>query len=118
MTLTGFSVRLPFDKLPVWRELRSLPLAAQKAALNDPARRAHLVDEALHGRYGEAIGAEARAPSYDMLRVFDQPDGPYRTVADIAGERGMSPGRCRDRSFARNQLGPAIRAALRQSQSR
>ena len=91
MTLTGFSVRLPFDKLPVWRELRSLPLAAQKAALNDPARRAHLVDEALHGRYGEAIGAEARAPSYDMLRVFDQPDGPYRTVADIAGERGVSP---------------------------
>jgi N-acyl-D-amino-acid deacylase len=91
MSVTGFSVQLPFDKLPAWRELRSLPLEAQKDALRDPARRAHLVDEALHGPYGEAIGAEARAPSYDMMRVFDAPLGRNRTVAELADQRGVSP---------------------------
>jgi N-acyl-D-amino-acid deacylase len=91
MSVTGFSVQLPFDQLPAWRELRSMPVEAQKAALMDPARRALLVDEALHGRYGEAIGAEARAPSYDMLRVFDTPLGPHHTVAELADQRGVSP---------------------------
>jgi N-acyl-D-amino-acid deacylase len=91
LSVIGFKVRLPFDGLPAWRELRSRPLAEQRAALSDPTRRAHLVDEALNGPYGTAIGAEARAPSYDILRVLDTPEGPWRTVGEVAAERGTTP---------------------------
>lgn len=91
LSITGFRVKLPFDRLPGWAELRSLPLDAQRGALADPLRRAALVDEALHGPYGAAIGAEARAPRYESIRVLDRPGGPHPTVADLAGQRGVSP---------------------------
>jgi N-acyl-D-aspartate/D-glutamate deacylase len=91
LSLVGFKVKLPFDGLPSWREVRGLPLDTQRAALADPTTRARLVDEALHGPYGTAIGAEARAPSYDILRVLDSADGPWRTVAEVAAERGTTP---------------------------
>ena len=90
LSITGFEVKLPFDQLAGWQELRALPLSEQRHALADPARRLRLVDEALNGPYGTAIGAEARAPQFDSMRVLDQPHGPYRTVADLAGERGVS----------------------------
>jgi N-acyl-D-aspartate/D-glutamate deacylase len=91
LSVVGFKVKLPFDGLPSWREVRRRPLDAQRAALVDPSTRAKLVDEALHGPYRTAIGAEARAPSYDILRVLDSPDGPWRTVAEVAAERGTTP---------------------------
>jgi N-acyl-D-aspartate/D-glutamate deacylase len=91
LSVVGFKVKLPFDGLPSWREARRLPLDGQRAALVDPATRAALVDEALHGSYRTAIGAEARAPRYDILRVLDSADGPWRTVADLAAERGTTP---------------------------
>ena len=91
LSMTGFSVKLPFDRLPLWSELRRKPLEEQRRALMDPAARKRLVDEALHGNYGNAIGAEARAPKYDTMRVFESPLGAYRTVAEVAQERGVSP---------------------------
>jgi N-acyl-D-amino-acid deacylase len=91
LSVVGFKVRLPFDGLPAWRELRSRPLDGQRAGLGDAGLRARLVDEALHGPYGTAIGAEARAPSYDILRVLDSPEGPWPTVAELAAERGTTP---------------------------
>ena len=91
LSVVGFKVRLPFDGLPAWRELRSRPLEGQRAGLGDADLRARLVDEALHGPYGTAIGAEARAPSYDILRVLDSPEGPWPTVAALAAERGTTP---------------------------
>jgi N-acyl-D-aspartate/D-glutamate deacylase len=36
-TMSSFRTQLPFDRLPVWRELRALPLEEQKARLKDPA---------------------------------------------------------------------------------
>ena len=60
--LVSFQTRLPFDALPVWRDLRAQPLDEQRRALADPALRARLIDEAEHGEYGRAIGAEARKP--------------------------------------------------------
>lgn len=89
MSIVGFPVHLPFDSLPSWRELRSQPLDAQRAALTDPDRRATLVAEAADGPYRTAIGAEARPPQWDALRILDSLDGPVRTVADVAAERGV-----------------------------
>jgi N-acyl-D-aspartate/D-glutamate deacylase len=91
LSIIGFKVNLPFDRLAGWAELRSRPLAEQRAALVDPVRRAALVAEAREGKYRSAIGAEVRPPRYDLLRVLDTREGPYRTVADVAAERRADP---------------------------
>ncbi|MEO5842066.1 MAG: amidohydrolase family protein [Acidimicrobiales bacterium] len=90
LSITGFEVKLPFDGLAGWKELRRLSIDEQRRALEDPDRRRRLADEALHGPYGNAIGAEARAPQYDTMRIVDRPEGPYRTVGELAAERGVS----------------------------
>jgi N-acyl-D-aspartate/D-glutamate deacylase len=91
LSIIGFKVRLPFDGLPLWSQVRARPLAAQAVALRDPDTRRALVDEALHANYRAAIGAEARPPQYDLLRILDTPEGPHRTVADMAAQRGVTP---------------------------
>ncbi|HUP74638.1 MAG TPA: amidohydrolase family protein [Acidimicrobiales bacterium] len=90
LSITGFEVKLPFDQLAGWKELRRLSIDEQRRALEDPDRRRRLTDEALRGPYGNAIGAEARAPQYDTMRIVDRPQGPYRTVGELAAERGVS----------------------------
>ncbi len=92
LSVIGFPVKLPFDKLPTWSQLRAQPLEAQLRDLaTDGELRRRLVEEAEHGSYGGAIGAEARAPVWDLVRIIDAPDGPYRTVAEVAAARGASP---------------------------
>ena len=91
LSIIGFKVNLPFDKLAGWSELRAKPLDEQRRALTDPDRRRALVDEAMNGRYGAAIGAEVRPPRYDAIRVLEAPSGPYRSVAEIAAERKTTP---------------------------
>jgi len=87
----SFLSRMPFDRLPVWRDVRVLPDDQQLHALRDEALRRTLVDEATHGDYGHAIGAEARAPDYARMRVYDRAVPPNPTVADVAADRGMHP---------------------------
>src|SRR5207342_3649426 len=41
--LLSFRTQLPFDRLPVWKELRALPLAEQRCRLRDPEVRRRLV---------------------------------------------------------------------------
>jgi N-acyl-D-aspartate/D-glutamate deacylase len=91
MSVIGFPVHLPYDTLPSWRALRLLPLDAQRKVLSDPVQRARLVQEATDGPYRTPVGAEARPPDYDVLRVLDTPDGPTRTVAEVAADRGVAP---------------------------
>jgi N-acyl-D-aspartate/D-glutamate deacylase len=91
LSVIGFPVHLPYDSLPSWQDLRRLPLDAQRQVLADPARREQLVREATDGPYRTAIGAEARPPDYDILRVLDRTDGPVRTVAEVAADRGVAP---------------------------
>jgi N-acyl-D-amino-acid deacylase len=91
MSIVGFPIHLPFDSLPGWQEFRRLPLDGQRQALSDPDRRSLLVREATEGPYRTAVGAEARPPQYDALRVLEAGDGPLRTVADVAAERGVGP---------------------------
>jgi len=65
---------LPFDVLPAWKDVRSLPLAEQKARLRDPEVRARLVaaettmkprERTLQG--GGAATTDPRKPNYDNL---------------------------------------------------
>lgn len=87
----SFKTQLPFDRLPAWKEVRALPLARQKECLRNPQVRGLLV-EAARERYGErAIGAEARPAVYDWIFVMDTVEGPHRSLAEIARERGVDP---------------------------
>ena len=61
------------------------------SALADPAVRERLVRSAHDGPYGRAIGAEARKPDFERMRVFDSPLPPNPTVADAARARGVDP---------------------------
>ena len=89
--LLSFRTQLPFDRLPVWKELRELPLAEQRQRLRNPELRRRLV-EASEGRDGHRpVGTEARPADYDWLFIFDTVAGPHRTVAEVARERGQHP---------------------------
>jgi N-acyl-D-aspartate/D-glutamate deacylase len=89
--LLSFATNLPWDRLPVWRELRALPLAEQKQRLRDPELRRRLVEAARERDQRRAIGAEARPAAYEWMFVFDRVEPPHRSVAEIARERGVDP---------------------------
>ncbi len=90
-TMSSFRTQLPFDRLPVWRELRALPLEEQKVRLRDPALVAKLVRSAHESPYGEAVGGEARKPEFDRMKILDSPVPPNPTVAEAAQARGLDP---------------------------
>lgn len=87
----GFRTALPFDRLPLWRSVRSAPLAQQRERLRDPALRARLIAEAQDGDYGEAVGAEVRAPEFSQIMIIDPAAGDELSVADMARQLGDSP---------------------------
>jgi N-acyl-D-aspartate/D-glutamate deacylase len=89
--LFSFETRLPFEKLPEWKEIRSKSLAEQKQLLRDPVVRERLVKAANEGDYGRAIGAEVRKPDYDLIEVWKQPVPPNVTVAEMARQRNVDP---------------------------
>jgi N-acyl-D-aspartate/D-glutamate deacylase len=89
--MLSFKSRLPFDVLPEWREVREHPAPELQRLLRDPDVRKRLVYAAHHGDYGRPIGAEARRPDYDLMRVFERPVPPNPTVAEVAAERGVDP---------------------------
>jgi N-acyl-D-amino-acid deacylase len=87
----SFKTQLPFDRLAVWRELRALPLEEQQQRLHDPELRRGLVEAAKERDERRPIGAEARLGSYEWIFVMDTPEGPHRSVAAVARERGIDP---------------------------
>ena len=90
--LLSFETATPFDKFPVWRDIRALPLEEQKAALRNPDNKAKMVAAANTPPNGpKAIGTEARPPEWDWLFYMDSVDGPNKSMAEIARERGVSP---------------------------
>jgi len=90
-SIMSFRTGLPFDKLPVWLEFRQRPIRAQAEGLRDAEMRASLEDAVKNAVYGRAIGTEARPPVWEMFYLFDKPLPPYRSLAEIAGERGVHP---------------------------
>ena len=89
--LLSFRTQLPFDLLPVWKEFRALPLTEQQRRLRDPEQRRRLVEASDARDNRRHIGTEARPAEYDWLFVFDTVQGPHRTVAEVARERGQHP---------------------------
>src|SRR3954454_923660 len=89
--LLSFRTRLPFDKLPEWSKVRSRPLDDQRALLQEPEVRARLVHEAHYGDYGNPIGAEARKPDWDIIKVVESTYLPNPSVASLAAARGVDP---------------------------
>jgi N-acyl-D-amino-acid deacylase len=87
----SFKTTLPFDRLPVWKDLRALPLDEQTRRLRDPDLRRRLVEAARQRDERRAIGAEPRPAAYEWIFVFDTVEGPHRSVADVARERGLDP---------------------------
>ena len=89
--LLSFKTQLPFDNLPAWKPLRALPLDVQREWLRDPATRRRLIEGAHEQADRTALGTEARPFPYEWIFVYDTVEGPHRTVAEIARERGVDP---------------------------
>ncbi|MDH4076299.1 MAG: amidohydrolase family protein [Acidimicrobiia bacterium] len=90
----SFKTQIPFDALSEWKEFRGWPLDEQLRALRDPSMREKLLAAARDGSWPKGVGAEARKPDYDWIRVMDAPMPPYRSVAEVARERGVDPAQC------------------------
>src|SRR5262249_22033773 len=89
--LFSSETRLPFDRLPEWRELRRRPLDEQRAALRDAEVRRKLVAAASEADYSRAVGAETWRSDYEWVFLMEDPTGPHRSVAELARERGLDP---------------------------
>jgi N-acyl-D-amino-acid deacylase len=87
----SFKTQMPFDRLPVWKELRALPLGEQQTRLRDPELRKCLVEASRERDNRRALGTEARQVAYDWIFVMDSVDPPHRSVAEIARERNVDP---------------------------
>jgi N-acyl-D-aspartate/D-glutamate deacylase len=91
--LLSLRTRLPFDLLPAWADLRALPVAEQLRVLSDPVRRGPYVEAAVTAEYEKwtGVGAQARPPDFEGIRVYRQGLPPNPSVADVARERGVHP---------------------------
>ncbi len=89
-SLFSFRTAFLFDSQPAWKAFRSQPLAVQKAGLADPAMRAALIEAVDNAQYGAISGAEGKPPQWDDYYYFDKPMPPYRSLAEMAAERGAA----------------------------
>ncbi len=111
--LLSLKTRLPFDLLPQWQELRARPVEDQLRVLGDPEIGAPFVEAAVKANYAEytGVGAQARPPDFDGIRVFRNGLPPNPSVAEIAAIAGNAPSRSNDRSLRdfrrRSALHPA-----------
>jgi N-acyl-D-amino-acid deacylase len=89
--LLSFKTQMPWDDLPVWREFRTQTLAEQRRQLRNPEIRRRLLEATNAQPERRAVGTEAKPPEYEWLFVFDTVQGPHRSIAEIARERGLPP---------------------------
>ena len=91
-SILSFETTTPFDTWDVWRDIRALPLAEQKAKLQDPEIKRKLVEVASRPYDGPpVVGAEPRPPEWDIFYYMSQIARPHPNLADIAKERGVVP---------------------------
>jgi len=88
----SFETTTLFDRHPVWRDIRKLPLEEQETALRDPEMRRKLVAAAYqHPEGPRGVGAEPRPAEWDWLFLMDRTTPPYRSIAQIAAEQNKDP---------------------------
>ena len=89
---------LPFDVLPAWQAVRSLPIAEQRRRFADPGTRRDLVaaearmksrDNIFQG--GGAATTDPRKPDYDNLFALTGVDWDEPSVAVLARSKNMHP---------------------------
>ena len=91
--LLSLKTRLPFDLIPAWSELRSRSLEDQLRTLSDTQLRRPFVEAAVAADYGRytGVGAQARPPDFDGIRVYRNGLPPNPSVAEIASRRRIHP---------------------------
>jgi N-acyl-D-aspartate/D-glutamate deacylase len=91
--LLSLKTRLPFDLIDAWAGLRAQPVAEQLRVLRDPHLRRPFVEAAVSADYGHwtGLGAAARPPDFEGIRVYRQGLPPNPSVADVARQRGVHP---------------------------
>jgi N-acyl-D-amino-acid deacylase len=91
--LFSFETVTPFDLLPVWKDIRKLPLSEQETALRNPDLRRQLIEAARARPRGlnAGVGAEVRDANFHRIFVLDKPLPPYRSVAAMAEELKKDP---------------------------
>jgi N-acyl-D-aspartate/D-glutamate deacylase len=92
--VNSFETTMPFDHLPVWRDIRKLPLGEQQAAMSNLETRRKMVEIARERRRSsEPKDGQlfAMGPDFQWWWVADRPLPPYRSVAEIASERNQDP---------------------------
>lgn len=93
-TLLSFESKMPYDKAPLWRELRTKPLAEQEAALRDPETRKKLIAAALEFAKAPETGVASEVRTqvdYDWIYPLERMTPPFRNIATIAKESGKQP---------------------------
>jgi N-acyl-D-amino-acid deacylase len=88
--LYSFQTWLPYDEMPVWRDVRSRPLDEQLGALRDPVTRQRLVEAARDGTYSLGGGPQ-RPVVYDRIFAVEQMIRPNPSIAELAAARGVEP---------------------------
>ncbi len=90
--LLSFESHTPFDKWEMWRDIRALPLAEQKAKFADPQIKAQLVEIASREYTGpRVVGAEARPPQWEYVYPMSDMSNDVRDMASLAKEAGVHP---------------------------
>jgi len=96
--LFSFESYLPFDALPVWRELRELPLAEQRERLQSRDMVARLVAEEANMRPrdnvfqgGGAATTDPRKPDYRNLYALQGVSWDDPSVAELSEQSGKHP---------------------------
>jgi N-acyl-D-aspartate/D-glutamate deacylase len=93
-SLRSFETFMPYDNAPVWKEFRTLPLDEQEKGLRDPEMRARLVEVARnHKRETDPSLNNVMLREVDWNWIFPLYNTlpPFRSVAEIAAERGTDP---------------------------
>ncbi|MDX1484598.1 MAG: amidohydrolase family protein [Alphaproteobacteria bacterium] len=91
-SLRSFETFMPYDNAAVWKDFRALPLEEQEKGLRDPDMRARLVEVARnHKRETDPSLNNVLLRDVDWSWIFplDHTLPPFRSVADIAAERGQ-----------------------------
>jgi N-acyl-D-amino-acid deacylase len=91
--LLSLKTRLPFDLIDSWSDLRSRTLADQLRILGDPETKQPYVQAAIDADYSRwsGVGAQARPPDFDGIRIYEHGLPPNPSVAEVAAIRGVHP---------------------------